>query len=198
MNYSRQRHGSITCAFFVKVMHAAALYAASYSDAQIDDMYLCFCSGVTKSKVNLYTRVKSRLGSFFRSFLHENIAPCYKRKSSLVALSLPETSLINPRRACAARVTVLGLGVCLCVCVMPYFLDTVSLHVERKVLMASVRHCADYYKKGFRDRCFIQKLWCHLLTRGVLGGYCSVIPRTFSTAEPSKGPKKANNRLNAT
>ena len=31
----------------------------------------------------------------------------------------------------------------------------------------------------------------------VLRGYCSVIPRTFSTAEPSKGRKKAN-RLNAT
>ena len=81
---------------------------------------------------------------------------------------------------------------------MPYILDTVSLHVERKLPMASVRHCADYYKKGFRDRRFIHKLWRHLLTRDILRGYCSVIPRTFSTKEPSKGPKKANKRLNAT
>ena len=81
------------------------------------------------------------------------------------------------------------------VCLMPYFSDTVSLHVERKVPMASPRHCADYYKKGFCNRRFIQKL---CLTRDILRGYCSVIPRTFSTAEPSKGPKKANNRLNAT
>ena len=28
--------------------------------------------------------------------------------------------------------------------------------------------------------------------------YCSDIPRTFSMAEPFKGPKKANNRLNST
>ena len=88
--------------------------------------------------------------------------------------------------------------VCMSVCLMPYFSDTVSLHVERKVPMALVRHCADYYKKGFCDRRFIHKLWCHLLTHDILRGYCSVIPRSFSTAEPSKGPKKANNRLNAT
>ena len=103
--------------------------------------------------------------------------------------------LINPRHACAARVTVLGL--CVCIHLMPYFSDTVSLHIEKKAPMASVRHCADYYKKGFRDRRFIQKLWSHLPTRDILRGYCSVIPRTFSTAEPSKGPKKANSRLNA-
>ena len=28
--------------------------------------------------------------------------------------------IINPRRACAARVTVLGLSVCVCVCVYDY------------------------------------------------------------------------------
>ena len=37
----------------------------------------------------------------------------------------------------------------------------------------------------------------HLLTRDILREYCSNIPHTFSTAEPSKGPEKANNRLNA-
>ena len=35
-------------------------------------------------------------------------------------------------------------------------------------------------------------------TASCVVGYCSDIPRTFSTAEPSKGPKKANNRLNST
>ena len=29
-------------------------------------------------------------------------------------------------------------------------------------------------------------------------GYCSDVLRAFSMAEPSKGPKKANNRLNST
>ena len=87
--------------------------------------------------------------------------------------------------------------VCVSVSLMPYFSDTVSLHVERKVPMALAQHCADYYKKGFRDRRSIQELWRHLLTGDILRGYCSAIPRTFLTAEPSKGPKKANNRLNA-
>ena len=35
-------------------------------------------------------------------------------------------------------------------------------------------------------------------TASCVVGYCSDIPRTFSTAEPSKGPKKANTRLNST
>ena len=64
--------------------------------------------------------------------------------------------------------------------------------------MALARRCADYYMKGFRDRRFIQKLWRHLPTCSVLRGYCSINPHTFSTAEPSKGPKEAYNRLNAT
>ena len=35
-------------------------------------------------------------------------------------------------------------------------------------------------------------------TASCVVGYCGNIPCTFSTAEPSKGPKKANNRLNST
>ena len=35
-------------------------------------------------------------------------------------------------------------------------------------------------------------------TASYVEGYCNDIPCTFSTAEPSKGPKKANNRLNST
>ena len=35
-------------------------------------------------------------------------------------------------------------------------------------------------------------------TASCVVGYCSDIPRTFSTVEPSKGPKKASNRLNST
>ena len=102
--------------------------------------------------------------------------------------------LATPRRACAARVMVLGFCVCLSVCLMPYFSDIVSLHVEKKVPMASARHCADFIKKEFHDRCFIQKLWRHLFTLHILRGYCSIILRTFSMAEPSKGSclKKAS------
>ena len=35
-------------------------------------------------------------------------------------------------------------------------------------------------------------------TASCVVGHCSDIPRTFLMAEPSKGPKKANNRLNST
>ena len=37
-----------------------------------------------------------------------------------------------------------------------------------------------------------------MYTASCVVGYCSDILYTFSTAEPSKGPKKANNRLNST
>ena len=40
------------------------------------------------------------------------------------------TAFVNPQRACAARVTVLGLCVCLSVSLMPYFSDMVSSHVD--------------------------------------------------------------------
>jgi len=39
-------------------------------------------------------------------FLHTQSLSCFA-----------ELTLVNPRRACAARVTVLGLCVCVCVCV---------------------------------------------------------------------------------
>ena len=84
------------------------------------------------------------------------------------------------------------------VCLMPYFSDTVSLYVEIEVTTASVQHGADYYKKGFFYKCFVQMLWCHLFNHNILQGYCSDILCIFSTAEPSKGPKKANNRPNTT
>ena len=89
------------------------------------------------------------------------------------------------------RSTVLGL--CLSVHLIPYFSDTVSFYVEMKVPVASVQHGADFYKKRFSYKCFVRKLWHHLLTHDILQ-YCSDIPCTFSMAEPSKGPKTANNR----
>ena len=35
--------------------------------------------------------------------------------------------------------------------------------------MALARHCADYYKKGFRHRCYNQNIWHHLLTAKATG-----------------------------
>ena len=75
---------------------------------------------------------------------------------------------------------------------MPYLLDT---YVEMKVPTASVQHGAE---KGFCYKRFIHKLWHHLLTCDILRGYYSNILHTFSMTEPSKGPKKANDTVNAT
>ena len=77
---------------------------------------------------------------------------------------------------------------------MPYLSDTISIYFGIIVPTGSVQHRADFYKKGFPYIRFVQKLWCHLLTHDILRGYCSDIPHTFSMAEPSKGPKKANNK----
>ena len=103
-------------------------------------------------------------------------------------------TLINPRRACAARVTVVVLSVCLSVC----------LSVKSKPTSgASVRpETSVTYSTGYEGQkiCgyFSETAPLQRYTASCVVGYCSDIPRTFSTAEPSKGPKKAINRLNST
>ena len=83
--------------------------------------------------------------------------------------------IFNPQRACAVRVMLLGQSVCLCVSVKSHPASGASVRPENSVM----------YSMGNEGpkNC---------------GGYCSDIPHTFSMAEPSKGPKKANNRLNST
>ena len=114
-----------------------------------------------------------------------------KRKAGLI---------INPRRACAARVTVVG-SVCVCVCVCVCLLSQIS-PLERlfvlKILSRTQR--ATEIKKfvGFSLKPLRSKVMASFAYPWHPTKYCSDIPRTFSTAEPSKGPKKANNRLNTT
>ena len=67
--------------------------------------------------------------------------------SSLLAHSLPPVAvtlsssgsgiLINPRRACAARVAVLGLCVCVCVCLLPNISLFTRLFVPQTILTFS-------------------------------------------------------------
>ena len=45
-----------------------------------------------------------------------NVVAVYSACDKITVVVLEEACLINPRRACAARVTVLGLCVCLSVC----------------------------------------------------------------------------------
>ena len=88
------------------------------------------------------------------------------------------STLLISLGACAARVTCVRLSDAL-----PF--DTVNLNDGTNGFSATRSRL---YKKAINAR-FVRKLWCHLLTRDILRGYCSDIPRTFSTAEPSKGPK---------
>ena len=77
--------------------------------------------------------------------------------------------VINHWHTCTVRVTVLGLcvslSVYLSVCVRLYLSDTVSLYVVET--MASMQHGADFNKKRFFYKHFIQKLWHHLQSSAV-------------------------------
>ena len=87
-------------------------------------------------------------------------------------------NLINPQRACAARVTVV-VRVCPLSHISP---------LERLFFLKILSH----------TWCISETAPLQRYTASCVVGYCSDIPRTFSMAEPSKGPKKANNRLNST
>ena len=54
--------------------------------------------------------------------------------------------------------------------------------------MASAQHGADLYVFCFPIKVSVMALF--LLYRDILRGHYSNIPRTFSTDEPSKGPKR--------
>ena len=105
--------------------------------------------------------------------------------------------IVNPWRVCTARVTVVGSlcvcvgggGVGVCVWVGGWVGGSVKSHLTSG---ASVRpENTVTYSAGNGN--LLQRY-----TASCVVGYCSDVLRTFSTAEPSKGPKKANNRLNST
>ena len=108
--------------------------------------------------------------------------------------SIGSPNIVNPRRA--ARVTVRFVCVCVCVCV--------SLSVKSHLTSGAPvrRENTVTYSTGNRGQkiCgdFSETAPLQRYTASCVVGYCSDIPRTFLTAEPSKGPKKAKNRLNST
>ena len=86
-----------------------------------------------------------------------------------------------------------GYGSCVCVCVcLSHLTSGASVRPENTVTYSA--------GNGGRKICgdFSKTIPLQRYTASCVVGYCSDIPRTFSTAEPSKGPKKANNRLNTT
>ena len=88
------------------------------------------------------------------------------------------------------RVTVVVL--CVCLSVKSKLTSGASVRPETSVTYSTGNEgqniCGDFSETAPLQR----------YTASCVVGYCSDIPRTFSTAEPSKGSKKANNRLNAT
>ena len=96
----------------------------------------------------------------------------------------------NPRRTCTGRVTVLGL--CVCVSVKSHLTSGVSVCPPNTVMYSAgnkgQKICGDFSETAPLQR----------YTASCFVGYCNDILHIFSMAEPSKGPKKANNRLNST
>ena len=88
----------------------------------------------------------------------------------------------------------MGLCVCLSVClsVKSHLTSGASVRPENTVTYSGGnggrKICGDFSETAPLQR----------YTASCIVGYCSDISRTFSTAELSKGPKKANNRLNST
>ena len=70
--------------------------------------------------------------------------------------------IVNPRRACVARVTVLGLSVCVSVCPALYSRISPSYAANKRYERLQ-RHMGSKNKKVF---CFVRKLERYLLTVG--------------------------------
>ena len=84
-----------------------------------------------------------------------------------------------------------GYSSCSCVSVKSHLTSGASVLPENSVTYSAGnggrKICGDFSETAPLQR----------YTAFCVVGYCSDIPRTFLRAEPSKGPKKANNRLNS-
>ena len=82
--------------------------------------------------------------------------------------------------------------VCVSVSVKSHLTSGASVRPENSVKYSAVNEgqkiCGDFSETAPLQR----------YTASCVVGYCNNIPLTFSTAEPFKSPKKANDRLNST
>ena len=74
------------------------------------------CKGVSNPNVPIFLPRVCTLVLFRCSITLYSIIRCSITLYSIIRCSITLYSIINPRRACAARVTVLGLSFCLSVC----------------------------------------------------------------------------------
>ena len=81
----------------------------------------------------------------------------YTRQSPVLS------AIINPRRACAARVTVVYMYVCMCVCVCVH--SYTHWNHKREIPTDSAQ-----YRDRFKlPKCFVQKLWRNMPTSSSSG-----------------------------
>ena len=82
--------------------------------------------------------------------------------------------VINPQRACAARVTVVVLSVCMCVCVCVHsYLLPHTLEPQKRDTNGFCAIQGSFKKRDFSLKRFVPKLWRRLLTlssSGVVSG----------------------------
>ena len=78
------------------------------------------------------------------------------------------------------------MGLCVCLSVKSYLTSGASVRPENSVTYSAgnegQKNCGDFSETAPLQR----------YTASCVVGYCSDVLRAFSTAEPSKGPKKAN------
>ena len=86
--------------------------------------------------------------------------------------SLLHVVVINPRRTCAARVTVLGLCVCVCVSVQSNLRSCANTRATRNTYGFSVARIVKI-KSRFLLKCFVQKLESYLLTVAKSAIFCA-------------------------
>ena len=83
--------------------------------------------------------------------------------------------------------------VCLSVCLLSHISPLERLFILKNTATYSSGNRGRKICGDFSETALWQRYTASCIVR-----YCSGLPYTFSTAEPSKGPKKANNRLNST
>ena len=78
--------------------------------------------------------------------------------------SLSKITVINPRRVCAVRVTVLALSVCVCVCSLYHYRSSPSsLRPQSSTYRFIIGFCWNT-TRGFSKEPSVQEFWRHLFT----------------------------------
>ena len=92
----------------------------SYNHITISNTYLCLGTSFHRVVCGIYGNTRQPLMNIYGGgeYLPTHLATVFTEPDSVFVQEVVSSlwNLINPRRACAARVTVLGLSFCLSVC----------------------------------------------------------------------------------